>query len=479
MKMKETYLGYLWPGMLIILLAGLVDCQSPESPQLSVIQDRGELRVVTIYSPASYFIDSDSETGFEYELSRLFAEHLDVDLQIIIAANKAEMVDILNRGEADIAAGLIKHTFEDNNDLVAVRDYYPVRQQVIYKNGLDRPHTPDDLYPYQLHIPGGVVRPGRLLILKAEYPDFSWKFHPDKSSTELIEMIENEEIAYAAIYSNELMLAQHAYPELREGFDISPASPLSWFIRRSTDISLLQEISLFFDTMEGNENLAELIEYFYGPVMKFDYVDQIRFISRISSRLPHYQEYFENAAAMYGLDWRLLAAMSYQESHWNERALSPTGVRGMMMLTLTTAKQVGVTNRLDPEQSIMGGSKYIQGLEARLPEQIQGPDRIWFALAAYNIGFGHVMDTRNITRNEGANPDRWQEVKAYLPYLQNSQYYKQTYYGYARGNEAVQYVEGIRKYYNTLIQLTYEDPPENVLKTKEPVKLVEINSPVL
>nr|NIN34025.1 transporter substrate-binding domain-containing protein [Gammaproteobacteria bacterium] len=284
--MKDKILGYLWPGLLILFLAGLVDCQSPEPPQLSLIQDRGELRVVTIYSPATYFIDADSETGFEYELSRLFAEHLGVDLKIVIATNKAEVINILLQGDADIAVGLIRQTFEDNDDLVPVRDYYPVRQQVMYKYGLDRPRTPDDLYPFQLHIPGGLIRPGRLLVLKAEYPDFSWTFHSDKSSTEVVEMIENEEIAYAAIYSNELMLAQHAYPELRAGFDLTEATPLSWFIHRSTDISLYQEINLFFQNMEDNENLAELIEYFYGPVMKFDYVDQIRFVSRISSRLP-------------------------------------------------------------------------------------------------------------------------------------------------------------------------------------------------
>ena len=477
--MKDKVFDYLLPGLLIVILAGLVDCQSPEPPQLSVIQDQGTLRVVTIYSPTTYFIDTDSETGFEYELSRLFAEHLGLDLQIIIAANKAEMVDILIRGDADIAAGLIRQTFEDNDNLVAARDYYPVRQQVIYKNDLDRPRTPDDLYPFQLHIPGGLIRPGRLLILKADYPNFSWKFHPDKSSTDILELIENEEIAYAAVYSNELMMAQHAYPELRAGFDLTQPTPLTWFIRRSSDISLLREITSFFETMEENENIAELIENFYGPVMKFDYVDQIRFVSRVSTRLPHYQEYFETAAELYELDWRLLAAMSYQESHWNERARSPTGVRGMMMLTLTTAKQVGITNRLNPEQSIMGGAKYIHDLEERLPEQIQGPDRVWFALAAYNVGFGHVMDARNITRKEGSNPDRWQDVKLHLPYLQRREYYKQTYYGYARGNEAIQYVEGIRKYYNTLIQLTYEDPPEEFLQTKESQKFIEIEAPVL
>lgn len=154
-----------------------------------------------------------------------------------------------------------------------------------------------------------------------------------------------------------------------------------------------------------------MIEYFYGPVQKFDYVDQRRFISRFASRLPKYEHIFKTTASEFEFDWRFLAAMSYQESHWDERARSPTGVRGLMMLTLDTAKQVGIANRLDPEQSILGGARYIKQLIRRVPERISNPDRTWFALAAYNIGMGHLEDARVITEKNGKNPDKWQDVK--------------------------------------------------------------------
>ena len=150
------------------------------------------------------------------------------------------------------------------------------------------------------------------------------------------------------------------------------------------------------------------------------------------------------------MDWRLLAAIGYQESHWNPRARSPTGVRGIMMLTLNTAKHIGVKNRLDAEQSIMGGAKYFKIVLKRIPARIPEPDRTWFALASYNIGWGHVEDARILTERQGADPDRWVDVKERLPLLRQRKYYKQTRYGYARGNEPVQYVDNIRRYYETL-----------------------------
>jgi membrane-bound lytic murein transglycosylase F len=461
----------------LFLLVNLSACDNQQS-QLDSMLEIGEVRVVTIYSPTTYFIDADSETGFEYELARMFATDLGLKLKIIIADNKSEMVDILMRGEADIAAGLIKQTFSENNNLIAGPEYYHVTQQVIYKRGFDRPDSLDDLSPYQLHIAQGGIKPEKLVGLKQQYTEFSWKLHPDASSSDIIDLIENDQIAYAGVYSNELLLAQQTYPELRAAFDILQPTPLSWFVRNTPDKSLLAKIENFFIEIDQKESLTELIEYFFGPVQKFDYVDQRQFISRFKSRFTQYDSLFKATAKENDIDWRMLAAMSYQESHWNARARSPTGVRGLMMLTLDTAKQVGVTDRLDPEQSIQGGARYFNLMLKKIPQQIQGPDRTWFALAAYNIGFGHLEDARVITQKQGGNPNKWVEVKTYLPNLQNSQWYKQTRFGYAKGIQAVSFVEGIRKYYNTLIQLTHTDPvldpPE-----PEPLRLVEIDPKAL
>ena len=411
-------------------------CTSPDS-RMERILEQGKLRIVTAYSPTSYMVEDESESGFEYDLARMFAAQLKVQLEVVIAPNKAGMIEMLRQDKADIAVGLLKSTWAGDTELVAGPDYYSVTPQVIYHSSMDKPETPNDLYPFALHVPDGLVSTSILEQTKQAHPEFGWNIHSDKSGIDLIELLHNEQIAYAATYSNELILAQQSYPELRSAFDLAPASPLIWLTLKSVDTSLQQEIEHFFNTINSNAYLSELIEYYYGPARKFDYMDQRRFVELFHSRL--------------------LAAMSYQESHWNERARSPTGVRGMMMLTLDTAKRMQVSNRLDPAQSIEGGARYIREMIDKVPVRIPEPDRIWFGLATYNIGFGHLEDARILTQKRGGSADKWQDVKESLPLLANEQWYSQTTNGQARGGETVVFVENIRKYYNSLIQLTHED----------------------
>jgi len=158
---------------------------------------------------------------------------------------------------------------------------------------------------------------------------------------------------------------------------------------------------------------------------------------------------FKAAAKKYHIDWRLLAAIGYQESHWNPKAISPTGVRGIMMLTRKTATELGV-NRLDPASSIEGGAKYYSQILNKMNPDIPQPDRSWLAMAAYNIGYYHLQDARRITRLRKQNPNYWLDVKKSLPLLTQKKWYSKTRYGYARGYEPVQYVENIRSYYDIL-----------------------------
>ena len=180
---------------------------------------------------------------------------------------------------------------------------------------------------------------------------------------------------------------------------------------------------------------------------------------QIRERLPALRDYCESAAEEYALDWRLLAAVGYQESHWNPDAVSRTGVRGIMMLTQRTARQLGVTDRVDPEQSIFGGARYLRDMEARIPERIEQPDRLWLALAAYNIGFGHLEDARILTEIRGGDPDRWVDVRESLPLLTQERWHSQTRYGYARGYEPVDYVENVRTFFEILLWLEGREHP--------------------
>jgi membrane-bound lytic murein transglycosylase F len=177
--------------------------------------------------------------------------------------------------------------------------------------------------------------------------------------------------------------------------------------------------------------------------------------------LPQYQYYFQLAAMLYDIDWRLLAAIGYQESHWSASAVSAYGVEGIMMLTNDTADFLDVKDRTDPKQSIDGGARYFKQRLNLISDNIPEPDRTWFALASYNVGIGHLEDARQLTIQQGGNPDKWMDVKQRLPLLMEEKWHQQTKYGYARGKEPVQYVENIRSYYDLLVWLTEENQLQN------------------
>jgi len=237
---------------------------------------------------------------------------------------------------------------------------------------------------------------------------------------------------------------------LRVAFDIGEKQELAWALPKTDDNSLYLEVQKFFKKIKENGELTRLIERNYGHVEDFDYVGTKIFRRHIETRLPRYQALFESAAARYNFDWRLIAAMGYQESHWDPDAVSPTGVRGIMMLTQKTAKDLNIKDRLDPRSSISGGTKYFKQTHQRINKKIPEPDRTWMAMAAYNVGYSHLQDARKITRKLKKDPNRWIDVKQALPLLAKKKWYKQTRYGYARGWEPVQYVENIRSYYDIL-----------------------------
>jgi len=247
---------------------------------------------------------------------------------------------------------------------------------------------------------------------------------------------------------------QAFYPAVRVGFDLSEPQPMAWALPPGEDESLQQAVDVFFAGIRADGTLDQLIERFYGHADVLDYVGARGFARHMQQRLPRYETLFRQAGDQYGLDWRLLAAMGYQESLWDPDAVSFTGVRGIMMLTLPTAKFVGVTNRIDPKQSIFGGARYLIWVRDQLPDDIPEPDRTWFAMAAYNIGIGHLDDARNLTRSNGRDPNRWVDVKDHLPLLSKKEWYSKTRYGYARGAEPVHYVQNIRRYHEILQWVT-------------------------
>jgi membrane-bound lytic murein transglycosylase F len=282
----------------------------------------------------------------------------------------------------------------------------------------------------------------------------------------LLTLVDEEVIDATIADSNEIELIKRYTPDIRVGFNFSGPKQLAWAFPKSEDQSLYFAARDFLVQAKENGVMQQVRERYYGTVKQLNYVGTQIYMKHILERLPEFREAFESAGETYAIDWRLLAAIGYQESQWVPEAKSPTGVRGLMMLTQRTAKQVGVSNRVDPLQSIDGGSKYFALLKEKIPERITEPDRTWMAMASYNIGFGHLEDARKLTQTQGGDPDKWIDVIERLPLLMRKKWYKKTRYGYARGSEAAKYVQNIRNYYDILIWMT--DKEKTIKETEIP-----------
>lgn len=442
-----------------------------EQTHLEQVQARGVLKVITRPSPTTYYESYGGPDGLEYQLARSFAEYLDVRLEMKIATNLTSIIQSVNQGDSDLAAAGLSMTPERRQHLNFASPYQEVSPKLVFKQGKRWPRNMEQLTG-DLMVMADSSHALDLLNFKREYPALRWSETGDFTSEDLLGMVLDETIDYTIADSNELALNRRFYPELAIAFSIGEAENIAWAFGKQQDDSLRAAAVAFFDKIKRSGDLAQLIEKYYGHIEDFDYVGTRTFLKATETTLPKYETWFKQYAED-DFDWRLLAAVSYQESHWNPRAKSPTGVRGLMMLTLRTAKQLGIKSRIDAEQSIRGGAKYLRRVKKRIPDRITEPDRTWLALAAYNIGYGHLEDARRITEKLGADPDRWVDVKEHLPLLRQRKYYKFTRYGYARGDEPVRYVDNIRRYYETLVWLT-NSADENNFTANELVQAVRI-----
>jgi len=281
-------------------------------------------------------------------------------------------------------------------------------------------------------------------------PLLSWIEDSHASAEELIKRVATGEIDYTIADSHLFELLRHFYPELRVAFSLGVQSQIAWALPQGAD-SLRESIAAYFAEIESTGELERILDRYYFASREFDYVGSRAFIRHVGTRLPRYRSYFLEAEHATGLDWRLLAAIAYQESHWNPDAVSPTGVRGIMMLTEHTSEMMEVSDRLDARSSILGGAHYFSRVLRKVPGRIAEPDRSWLAVAAYNLGFGHLEDARILTQSLGASPDSWEQVRERLPLLNDEQWHRRVQRGYAPGQTAVTYVDNVRRYYEILM----------------------------
>jgi len=435
------------PVAMALLLWG---CAQRDS--LAAIQARGTLVVVTRNSPTTYYTGKDGPTGFEYALTQLLAEELDVGMSVETEFNLPDIFERLRRGEADIAAAGLTLTDERAAIYPPTAPYYRLTPQVIYVAGKFRPREVTDLPGMTLAVLRGSSHVERLRKLQqGEVPELTWMEIDEADTLQLLELLKAGTAELAVVDSNEFAVQQSLYPRQKVAFNLGAEQEMVWYLSPDTDNTrLLAVINGLFARWQADGTLERLRDRYLGHTDGVTRMNAFAFALAMRSTLPGQKALIKQVAREFQLDWHLLAAMAYQESQWDPMATSPTGVRGMMMLTRPTARELGVVNRLDAKESLRGGARYFKELLRRLPKGIRQPDRTWMALAAYNIGLGHLEDARVLTQRQGGDPNLWQDVSARLPLLQQSGYYKTTRYGYARGQEAVTLVQNIRHYFSVL-----------------------------
>lgn len=421
----------------------------PEN-RIAAIKERGELRVSTVLSPLTYSTFNDKDIGLDYELAQQFADYLGVKLKITVRQNISQLFDDLDHGNADMLAAGLVYNSERSKNYQPGPTYYSVSQQMVYRVGNTRPRNLSNVTADKLTVaPGQVVISDLQSLKETKYPDLSWTVDEKRGSVDLMQAVIDGKLDYTIADSVAIGLFQRVHPELAVALDITDEQPVTWFSLQDDDNTLSAAMLDFFNNMNEDGTLARLEEKYLGHGDDFDYVDTRTFLRAVDNVLPDLRPLFEKYASE--IDWKLLAAISYQESHWDPLATSPTGVRGLMMLTRNTAQSLGLSDRTDTEQSISGGMRYIQDMMTKVPESVPQEERIWFALAAYNMGYAHMLDARALTAKQKGNPDSWADVKQRLPLLSQKPWYSKLTYGYARGHEAYTYVENIRKYQISLV----------------------------
>ncbi len=440
-----------WSKISIAVSAALLLATCTPLPGvLNQIKILGELRVVTRISPLAFYRGADElPEGPEYDLARRFADELGVKLVIAPVRSYADIYSALATGHAHLAAAALKIPAKPIADVAFGPVYQRVREHLVYRRGALRPSSLAAIGNGDLEIAAGSSHAKTLRAARDTLPGLAWVENASTDSQALLNGVADGSIDYTIADSTEFAIAHDAHPDLRIAFDFPGSQSLAW-AAGTRDTNFLREVSSYFSRMNTDGELAGIVKRYYGRSEDMQFVATRGFLQHLQSRLPLYKKWFEEAAEQSSQDWRLLAAIGYQESKWNPGASSAAGAKGLMQLTTDTATAANVKNPSDARQSILGGARYFGQVYAKIPAHVPEPDRTWFALAAYNIGYGHLEDARVLAQKAGRDPDSWGDVREFLPLLEQEAWYTQTENGYARGWEPVRYVDNVRDYRDML-----------------------------
>ena len=430
--------------MILLLLSSLFSPLQWNS-RWDLIKKRGELLYGTRTSLLTYFATTDGIIGYEYQLLKAFADQHGLELKATVYESNKDLFDDLRSGQLDIAGGHLSVTPNRQKEFSFSQAFNQTEVQLV--THIEHRNF-DDIKSFE-PLRGVVIHNSSYEELIQSLPDFEplhLETTDDFSLFELVRNINSKEIDYTLGDSEILNIYQYFVPGIYPIMNLSEPKDTAFMMNPDRSGELKQELDEFIVNARESGLLTELMQEVFLHIPDIDPANTVTFFDKLQTSWPLISDLVFEVAADYDFDPALLAAISYQESHWDADAVSFSGVRGLMMLTEITATEMAVEDRTDPRQSLEGGIRYFRYMKSRIPDRITEPDRTLFALAAYNVGYGHLEDARILTQRAGKNPDDWFDVAAHLSKLNNPKMTTQLKYGNADGKTAVTYVNNIMTY---------------------------------
>ena len=415
---------------------------------LHKIKKAGRITIITRNTPHCYYLYRDEPMGFEYDLTREFAEYLGVELKVKIAESWEDMVPMLSNGTGALIAAGMTVTPKRQKQVSFSDGYMDSQQHLIAHRNRSKIKSLDELSGKTIHVRRATAYQEQLEELLQQGVALTIRLHNDMPTEELIQQVAEGEIELTVADSNIVLLNRRHYPGAIMAYPISEQQSLGWAVHPKA-LHLKNKINSFFKTLKEYGRFDEIYNKYYGAMDSFDYVDLKVFHRKVKNRLSRYSPFIKAAAKAHGFDWRLIAAQIYQESHLNPRAKSRAGAKGLMQLLPRTARSLNVKDAYNPVENINGGVRYLKKLYNRFDEADEA-NRMLIALAAYNVGQGHVQDARKLAIKKNLDPNSWEALAQTLPLLRYRKYYKNAKYGYCRGTEPVRYIKQIMIYYDIL-----------------------------
>jgi len=367
-----------------------------------------------------------------------------VKLEVVVVADRAELREAIATRRADIAASRLSWSKQWRGVALPSEVYAESPLFWVYQRGRPRPKTTDDLKNLKAVVLEDSAAWNYLQSLSAlERAAYELTELPKNLGRDPLDIVASGRAEVTLIDGFEYANLRTRYPSLDVAFGVEARRPLYWMVRKDGR-DLLKEVNRFLLEQREKKSIPDPASEIDPSTLPDTHAEQ--FAVDLEVKLPLYRELFESASAETNLDWQLIAALGYQESQWDPKARSPFGAQGLMMLMPRTARSLGVTDPYNAEQSILSGARYLAQLRETIPDRIREPDRTWMAVAAYNMGYGHLEDARVLTARQGGNADRWIDVRERLTLLSDEFWYLQVKNGYARGWETRLLVDRVQQY---------------------------------